>query len=154
MAIIVILAVIGIRSDFIGISYPVFVDNTDLMSPVLVTEMNHDQIKLSDGRTVEFEKFSNDDWRNKIRLSKNRVDIEGPGNNSEVWIYGDVLRRICGTPWAQPIRIPLVPNRIGKNQRILIAVGTLINRQDYAEPPGADRSANKSPDIVPAEVQP
>ena len=122
-----IVVIVGIASGIVGISYPAFVDNTDLRSPVLVTQLNRNQMVLSDMRTVQLPGYSDAELTKllkQIETSKYKVDIDGTGNHSEVWIYGDVQMKICGTPWAQPIMIPLIPNRIRKNQRILIAVGT------------------------------
>ena len=120
--------ILGIVTGWIGISYPVRVDNTALNSPVKVERITGRQVELVDGRVITLS--DDQEWKDRIAYSKNWVDLEGDPEGPEVWIYGDRNMIICGTPWAQPIRIPIIPNRFPKNHRQLIAVGEITKRAE------------------------
>ena len=129
----VVALVLGIVTGLIGISYPVRVDSTALSSPVKVQRITGQQIELVDGRVITLS--DDQEWKDRIADSKNWVDLEGDPEGPEVWIYGDRKLLICGTPWAQPIRIPIIPNRIPMNHRQLIAVGEISKKAEQAVPP-------------------
>ncbi len=120
--------ILGIVTGLIGISYPVRVDNTALSSPVKVKRITGHQIELVDGRVITLS--DDQEWKDRISYSKNLVDIEGDSEGPDVWIYGDRKFILCGTPWAQPIRIPIIPNRIPMNHRQLIAVGEVTKKAE------------------------
>ncbi len=155
---------LGIGTGLIGISYPVAVDNTTLMSPIEVERITGNQIKLVDGRVITLsDAYTEYEWQDRIAQSKNRVDLDGDSEGPEVWIYGDYNRGFCGTPWAQPIRIPIIPILIPRNQRLLIAVGEMTKRAEQApsEPtmidrtitPGALRAAAAAANVRPALIR-
>ena len=121
---------LGIFSGLIGISYPVRVYNTALTSPVKVKRIIGHQIELVDGRLITLS--DDEEWKTQIAYSKNWVDLEGDPEGPEVWVYGDRKFMLCGTPWAQPIRIPIIPNRIPMNHRQLIAVGEITKTAEQA----------------------
>ena len=130
---VVVALVLGIVTGLIGISYPVRVDNTALRSPVKVKRITGHQIELVDGRVITLS--DDQEWKDRISYSKNWVDLEGDPEGPDVWIYGDRKFMLCGTPWAQPIRIPIIPNRIPMNHRQLIAVGEITKKSEQAVPP-------------------
>ena len=144
--------ILGIVTGLIGISYPVRVDVTSLSSPIKVKRFTENQIELVDGRVITLSDASADhEWQDRIVYSKNLVDLEGDSDGPDVWIYGDRKFKLCGTPWAQPLRIPIIPIRIHMNSRDLIAVGKITKR---AEQRGAAQPATKPADKAPAKDQP
>lgn len=120
--------ILGIATGLVGISYPVRIDNTSLRSPIKVERINGNQIVLVDGRVITLD--VNQELKDRISYSKNRVDLEGDPEGPDVWIYGDRKFMLCGTPWAQPIRIPIIPNRIPMNHRQLIAAGEISKKAE------------------------
>jgi len=52
------------------------------------------------------------------------IDVE-EHDNGFVEVYGRQNGWICGTPWVQPIRIPIIRDTVYKNRRELIAIGKL-----------------------------
>lgn len=124
---------LGIATGLVGISYPVRVDNTSLTTPIKVERITDNKIELTDGRVITLSGVYDDhEWQSQIAYSKNLVDIEGDPEGPDVWIYGDRKFMLCGTPWAQPIRIPIIPNRIPMNHRQLIAVGEITKKAEQA----------------------
>lgn len=129
-----ILFTLGIVTGLVGISYPVRVDNSSLISPIKVVRITDNQIELADGRMISLSSAHDDhEWQGQIVYSKNMVDVEGDPGSPEVWIYGDRKFMLCGTPWAQPIRIPMIPNRIPMNHRQLIAAGEITKKAEQDE---------------------
>ena len=144
--------ILGMVTGIIGISYPVRVDVTSLKTTIKVERFTENQIELSDGRVITLsDAYADHVWQDRIVYSKNQVDLEGDADGSDVWIYGDRKFKLCGTPWEQPIRIPIIPNRIHMNFRDLIAVGKITR---LAERPDAPQQDTKPADKVPALVQP
>ena len=64
-------------------------------------------------------------------------DIRETGNG-DVQVFGRTDGWICGTPWAQPIRIPVFRDTVYRNRKVLLAVGqieTPVSEQDGAGNP-------------------
>jgi hypothetical protein len=104
-------------SGIVGFHYPRAIDNDPLRSPVYVAHVDATRLVLEDGR--EFE-FANGNHEPAVMSGQfgNRVDLElQPDGTYTVYRQRTGLF-ICGTPWARPINIPLVPDDIPLNARL------------------------------------
>jgi hypothetical protein len=110
-----VVALLGVL-DVVGFRYPRVVENEPLLSPVAVADVTDGRISLADGR--DFKVTPADDLTGKIRKSGNQIDVEQV--DGEALIY--VKRRgwLCGTPWTQLIRIPLIADDVEINRRDLL----------------------------------
>ena len=75
-----------------------------------------DRLTLADGRVLIFKKVEGLEQR--IRNSGFRVDLENAGGETLVYIKRRSF--ICGTPWAQFIRVPLIRDDVMMNRRELV----------------------------------
>lgn len=118
-----LLLFLGVLTRVVGICYPVMVDNQPLMTPVQIVGVSGESVTLKDGRVLDLYCLGGD-WENVLaRLPQVDLEEERPGDFT---VY--VSRShpgICGTPWAQPIRIPLIPHRIDRNRRAEFCGATL-----------------------------
>ncbi|MES2923598.1 MAG: hypothetical protein V4819_18730 [Verrucomicrobiota bacterium] len=132
----IVLAVIatGIFTGFIGIRYPRVVENQPLRSPVRVVAVDGSRITLGDGVVVELDDSPmKGTWSSTMSDTHHWIDVESSGGD-EVLIFGNRKGWICGTPWAQPIRIPLIPVDVYRNRREVIGFGTRLSSSTPAQP--------------------
>jgi hypothetical protein len=111
----------------IGFHYPRVIENEPLHDPIKVLRVEGKQLHLSDSRIIEVQNTSDEALTKAIAESDFYVDLEGSG--SVVTVHARQNGWICGTPWAQPIRIPLFPDTVYQNRRDLIAVGEFVGSE-------------------------
>jgi hypothetical protein len=87
---------------------------------------------LADGRVVAFQARYPSELSNELSQSEFEVDVE-PRGSSGARIYARHKTKICGTPWAQPIVIPLIRDTVYKQQREMIALGTYVHTNSQPE---------------------
>jgi hypothetical protein len=117
---------LGMLTGVLGFHYPRLIENQALEHPIKVTSLDGTVMTLEDGRRIDFEYFLGDDLKAALEDSDYQVDIEKDVENCgpEITIYCNSPRFVCGTPWAQPIRIPLIPCDIPRNIREMMGCGT------------------------------
>ena len=120
----ILIFILGISSGLIGIHYPHVVENQPLESPIKVVRIDGQNLTLSDGRVIIINDETGRNWRAVLSESENMIDVE-EHDNGFVEVYGRQNGWICGTPWVQPIRIPIIRDTVYKNRRELIAIGKL-----------------------------
>ena len=120
----VLIFILGILSGLIGIHYPHVVENQPLESPIKVVRIDGQNLTLSDGRVIIIDEETGRNWRAVLSESDNMIDVE-EHDDGLVEVYGRQNGWICGNPWVQPIRIPIIRDTVYKNRRELIAIGKL-----------------------------
>jgi hypothetical protein len=123
----------GARLRLVGFHYPVVVQNQPLLHPIKVSLFQGTNLLLQDGDVIALDVAEASDISNTLSQSAFEVDIEGD-RSGRAAIYGRRNGWICGTPWAQPIRIPLIRDIVYKNRRELIAVGDYVSSNDQPQP--------------------
>ena len=112
-------------SGLVGFHYPHVIKNEPLKAPVKVMRVDEQKLFLEDGRTIEVETYPGEDLTKQLSQSDFMIDVE-PAADGLVNIYARQDGWICGTPWAQAIRIPIFRDKVYKNRRELIAVGRIL----------------------------
>jgi hypothetical protein len=149
LVIAVLLAVGGASIGVVGFRYPKVIQNEPLKHPQKVVRVEGTDLVLQNGRTVRVEGIDHSEITNKLAQAAFEVDLEG-GDEGAVSIWARQSGWICGTPWAQPIRLPLIPDRVYRNRKQLIALGSFV-RSDSQQSGSASRSqpvrpeANRAP---------
>ncbi len=113
----------------IGFHYPDVVQDEPLRNPQKVVRVEGTNIHLESGAIVALDGLDTLEISNKLKQSAFEIDIEGT-NKEPVAIWARQDGWVCGTPWAQPIRIPLIRDTTYKNRRELIAVGSYQNAKN------------------------
>ena len=139
-----VLAIIGLVLclgvfPFVGLHYPKIVENEPLHEPVKVLNIQGSTIALENGRTLVLDGIDANNISNQLMQSDYYIDLKDEGDGV-YFVYARQDGWVCGTPWAQPIRIPLFEDTVYRNKRRLIAFGELMNNQP---------SAASNPDSVP-----
>jgi hypothetical protein len=136
IGVVMVLLFLGVLAGIIGFSYPRLIDNQALENPIEVTSLDGTIMTLEDGRRIDFEYFLGDDLKAALEDSNYQVDIEHDGD--QLVIFLSMPTFVCGTPWAQPIRIPLMPCDIPRNRRQMAGCGVEIG---WREQSGKDGGA-------------
>lgn len=119
----------------VGFHYPQVIQDEPLRHPLNVVRVENNRLWLEDGRGLVLDDLDAGQISNKLSQSDFKVDIE-PGANGILGIYARQNGWICGTPWAQPICIPIIPDTVYKNRRELIAISDTV--EDSSQPTHAD----------------
>lgn len=109
-------------TGLIGFGYLVVVPNQPLRHPVRVAAVEGGRLKLADGRVFDLGEFNMPEFlEESIAESNGLVDVEtdDQGQNT-IWVSYEPTR--CGVGFAQPIQIPLIPVRRGRNARTVLGV--------------------------------
>lgn len=105
----------------VGFTYPRVVAREPLQHPVKIASIQGNAITLVDGRIFDLGPPPDQKaWPDVFSESDGMVDIDASGNDAA--IYANQKGWICGTPWAAPIRIPLVPETVYRDRRELVAL--------------------------------
>jgi hypothetical protein len=123
LAIFALLVVGGAWIGLVGFHYPQVIQNEPLRNPQVVVRLDGTNIVLKSGAVIRVEDMSTQEISNKLSQSAFEIDVER-GKYGTVGIIARQNGWVCGTPWAQPIRIPLIRDIVYKNRRELIAVGS------------------------------
>ncbi len=148
LAFTIVLAVavlIGLGSMFglVGVRYPRVITDEPLKHPQKVVRIEGTKLSLADGAVVTLEGVEEGNLSNILWQSEFTVDIdESTGGDVGVWARQNGW--VCGTPWAQPIRIPLIRDTVYKNRRQMIALCSVM--RPGGQPGGA---ANQSQPVRP-----
>jgi hypothetical protein len=133
-------------TGIVGFHYPHVIQDEPLHHPQKVTRVDGKNIILESGIVIALDGTQASDISNKLWQSAFKIDIEG-SKTGPVAIWARQDGWICGTPWAQAIRIPLIGDTTYKNRRELIAVG------DYVEPLANNRTATNPPMTQPLQSE-
>jgi hypothetical protein len=109
----------------VGFRYPHIVQRDPLRHPYKVAGLQGTNMVLADGRIIAFQASYPSGFSNALSQSEFEVDLDSRGT-SGVAIYARHMTMICGTPWAQPILIPVIRDTVYKQHRELIALGTYV----------------------------
>jgi hypothetical protein len=138
LAIVVLLAAGGSALGLVGFHYPRVVQNEPLRNPQTVVRLDGIDLGLQSGAIIRVEAMESLEISNKLSQSAFEIDVES-GKDETVAIYARLNGWVCGTPWAQPIRIPLIRDTVYRNRRQLIGFGSYV--RPHSQPDGA---ANRS----------
>lgn len=86
------------------------------------------RVFLADNRIIEVDLYPKQEITNQFAQSDFMIDVEN-GRDGIVGIYARQNGWICGTPWAQPVRIPIFRDTVYRNRRELITIGKIIGEQ-------------------------
>jgi hypothetical protein len=109
--------------SFVGFHYPKVIEDEPLVNPVKIIKIDGSTLYLADGRTLILEDGFDDDWKSIFSQSDFYIDIDAFSDHGDAVIYARQDGWICGTPWARPIRIPIIPDIVFKNRREPVAFG-------------------------------
>jgi hypothetical protein len=110
----------------VGLHYPRVVENDPLLAPVRVLSVQNNTLHLEDGRVLNVDQLlAEGSLAESIQASDNRVDVESNGPKA-VMVFIRTRGWICGTPWARPLNIRLIPDDIPINRRECIGFGTEV----------------------------
>ncbi len=129
LIVVALLVVTASVIGLIGFHYPDVVQDEPLRNPQKVVRVEGTNIYLESGAIVALDGINTLEISNKLRQSAFEIDVEGT-NKEPVAIWARQDGWVCGTPWAQPIRIPLIRDTTYKNRRELIAVGSYVDSND------------------------
>jgi hypothetical protein len=123
-----LLALAAVRMRIIGLHYPNVVQNEPLQNPQKVLRIDGTNIFLQNGAILAIDSEDPLELSNKLVQSNFEIDIEGP-KEELVAIFARQNGWICGTPWAQPICIPLIKDKVYKNRRARIAIARYESKE-------------------------
>ena len=146
-AITALLLIGGTRIGVIGWHYPYVIEDEPLRNPQKVIRVDDFCIYMANGAVIRVAGGALD---NSNMLSQSRFEADvipwandfisderkfykslglslRPRQPVEIWARQD--GKICRTPWAQPIRIPLIRDTVYKNRRQLVSVGEQYDGQ-------------------------
>lgn len=123
----------GIVTGFVGIHYPRVIENQPLRNPIAVAKVEGSRITLFDGRILELEDAAPTGSWEEFFSTGSKIEIEENGPD-EVTIWGNKPGWICGTPWARPLRIPLIEDRVYRNRREILCFASYKKSTTKAEP--------------------
>ena len=109
----------------VGFHYPRIVDDEPLQNPTEVIGVVDGQLFLSDLRAIKLHTTSPEPLAEVLTESDYKIDIVG--TEPYVTIYSRKNGGICGTPWTQPIQIPLIPETVYRNRREMIGYGEFVD---------------------------
>lgn len=142
-ATLILLLAISILTGIVGISYPRISENQPLLHPIKVSYLDTSTLRLPDGRLIELQgsPAGGETWPSILEKNNYLVDLE-PEDGGDIAIYGSVRSSICGTPWAQPIRIPLIAVDLKQYRRECLGYGT----EAWWRPQEAEAAGGKTPE--------
>lgn len=113
----------------VGVHYPVVVQDEPLHHPVKVVSVVESRLVLANGQVIAVEGTDKARLDKQLSQSGYEVDVEeesGTGSTGITRIYARQDGWICGTPWAQPIKIRLIPQMVYRNRRQQIGFGEVV----------------------------
>jgi hypothetical protein len=122
---VILVLVISIQTGIVGMSCPRIIENQPLEHPIKVSYLDASTLRLPDGRLIGLQgpPVGGETWGAILENNNYLVDLE-PEDGGEIAIDGSVRSFTCGTPWAQPIRIPLIAADLKQYRRECIGFGT------------------------------
>lgn len=111
--------------------YLEIVENDPLISPTRVVAVRGDIVELEDGRFYELLQGA-DRLADFAADPDLYIDLEPP-ESAMPTVFVKRRQVICGTPWARPIRIPIIADRLPANTRDF--AGNAIQRKPALEGP-------------------
>lgn len=127
----------GLLTGVVGFHYAGIIQNEPLKNPQKVLSIRGDEIVLQGGSVIRIDDADISQISNKLSQAAFEVDLEGGDHGNAVGIYGRQNGWVCGTPWAKPIRIPLIRDRVYKNRRQLITLGWYVEPETQTPHPPA-----------------
>lgn len=118
------------HAGLIGFTYPRIIDTEPLLAPAVVVKVENTVVTLEDGTRIEIQGLTSEEIKEVLRESHQRLDIKTSANLEERLIYANRNGWVCGTPWATPLTLPLVPQTVYKNRREFVAFGIYVADQD------------------------
>lgn len=85
------------------------VENDPLVAPVRVVSVREDLVELEDGRVFQLQGVH---WLGELAAgSELQIDLE-PADAARATVFVKRRQTICGTPWARPISIPIIADKV------------------------------------------
>ena len=123
----------GYKVGLVGFHYLLLVQNEPLHHPIKVLKLDGNRLTLLNGQTLTIDPVDFTDVSTELNRSNDEVDLE-INDKGQASIFARHAYGICGTPWAQPIHIPLFADVMNRNHRVQIATGVVevpaTNRSD------------------------
>jgi hypothetical protein len=116
----------AIHAGLIGFTYPRIVENEPLHTPVRVLKIENTVMTLEDGRKLEVQSLGSRELEAILKESHGTIDIETNPKISGVVIYANRDGWVCGTPWARPLTLRLIPETVYKNRREFVDFGAYL----------------------------
>lgn len=113
-------------TGIVGFRYPHVLEDEPLRDSIKVFRIEGNEIHLADSRVVVVGTAVEDELRGAVAESELFVDVEVDRAFATVYARQDGW--VCGTPWAQPIRIPVFRDTVYRNRRQVIAFGEIRRR--------------------------
>ena len=132
-----LLLAIATALGMVGFRYPHVIQDQPLANPVKVLRVESNRLFLADSRVIDVDLYPKQDITNQLAQSDFMIDVED-GKDDIVGIFARQDGWICGTPWAQPVRIPIFRDTVYRNRRKLITIGKIAGEQPtsrYGVPP-------------------
>ncbi len=123
----------------VGFHYPRVIQNEPLKNPQKVVSVHGTDIVLERGAVISIHPVTGVDTTEASQISnllnQTAFEIEVEDRGGPIAIYGRQNGWICGTPWAQPVRIPLIPDQVYKNRKRLIGLGSYVQSESQRNGP-------------------
>lgn len=111
-------------TGLVGFHYPKVIQDEPLHQPLRVVRVEGTNLFLQNGDIIAL--YGLDASQINNMLSQTAFEIDVKNQNGDLVIFARQNGWVCGTPWAQPLRVPLFEDTVYKNRRQLIAMGTYI----------------------------
>jgi hypothetical protein len=121
-----LLSVLGV----IGFKYPVMVEGDKLRNPVHVQAVENGIIRLDDRRVIQVDRSTTEILKLRLAESNGMLELKQL-DKSEVEVYtGRTMNGYCGTPFSQPLCIPLIKVKIPKHLKFFVCQGTIVQAEN------------------------
>jgi len=123
---VLVLLALGTAFGMVGFHYPKVIQNEPLQNPQKVTRIEGSNLILQSGAMVRIEDMDSFGMSNRLAQSQFEIELDGGSNGGPVTVWARQNGWICGTPWAQPIRIPVFLDTVYRNRKLIIATGNYV----------------------------
>src|SRR4051812_43856517 len=126
LAVATVLIVGCLMFGVIGFHYPKVIQNEPLHNPQKVVRIIGSDVVMQNGAVLRIDNMDASEISNKLSQSTFEVELDGGPNGEPVAVWARQKGWVCGTPWAQPIVIPLIRDTVYKNRRCVVASGRYV----------------------------
>jgi hypothetical protein len=110
----------------VGFHYRHVIENEPLKDPHRVLRAEGTNLFLEDGTVIALNPFYREPVTDQLKQANFEVDVERDTDGSCCVLARRRGGWICGTQWAQPIKIPLIVDTVYRNRRQMIGLGSYV----------------------------